>query len=173
MINIQSSLQKPKVTRLLNAIRQAFDQSIITPPTQTELVEVYEIGARKPPPPQHHKKRYDRSYAGVEILEYDDRTVQNAGAIEVYKLVGDNPIGMWGCFENGSSRFRYLWDRDFPGLDAQNCTVMGNLENAKKRITFGVGINIVFKPNQTISFNSDEPFHVPLGFSFQGLEKVN
>lgn len=157
----------------MNAIRQAFDQTNITPPTLTELVEAYEIGERNPPPAQHYKKRYDRSYAGVEILEYDDRTIANAGAIEVYKLVGDNPIGMWGCFENGYERFRYLWNREFPGLDARNCTVMGNLENAKKRITYGGDINIVFNSNQSISFNSNEPFHVPLGFSFQGLEGVN
>lgn len=173
MINIQSSLQKPKVTRLMNAIRQAFDQTNITPPTLSELVEAYEIGERKPPPAQHFKKRFDRSYAGVEILEYDERTITNAGAIEVYKLVGDNPVGMWGCFDNGYERFRYLWNHKFPGLDAQNCTVMGNLENAKKRITYGGDINIVFNSNTSISFNSNEPFHAPLGFSFQGLERVN
>ena len=173
MINIQSSLQKPKVSRLMNAIRQAFDQTNITPPTPSELVEAYGIGEHRTTPAQHFKKRYDRSYAGVEILEYDDRTVKNAGAIEVYKLVGDNPVGMWGCFENGYGHFRYLWNREFPGLDAWNCTVMGNLENAKKRIIFGGNINIVFKEKTSISFNADEPFHAPLGFSFQGLERVN
>lgn len=173
MINIQSSLQKPKVSRLMNAIRQAFDQTNITQPTPSELVEAYEIGERRTPPTQHFKKLYDRSYAGVEILEYDNRTVQNAGAIEVFKLTGDNPIGMWGCFENGAVRFRYLGNPNFPGLDTQNCTLMGNLENAKKRITFTGDINIVFNPNQSISFNPNESLHLPMGFYFQGLERVN
>lgn len=172
MINIQSSLQKPKVTRLLNAIRRAFDQTAIKAHDDTELNQAYGFIGHKDPPKPHVRKQFDRSYGGVEILENDSRTV-SGGPVEVYKLIGDSPVGMWGCFQNSQDRFRYIGNTTFPGLDVRNCTVMGNLENSKNRITFAENINIVFSPNQSISFNPKEAFHAPMGFFFHGLERVN